>query len=120
MSLLTMTRGDTATFTITLTDGDGDALDLDDVTNLRFTVKRSVFDSDDDAIIAKELGDGIAVLDPDDGTARITIDPDDTEDLEVSGPSLRWDLQVEGQAGDVRTPLRGRLVIIPDTTRTAA
>jgi hypothetical protein len=114
MTYLSMTRGDTQTFTLTLVDGSGDPLDLTDVA-LTFTAKRRYSDSDDDAVIRKTVDDGIVVdEDPTTGLATVTIDPPDTSSL--TARSLVWDIQVDD--GDVRTPLSGRLAIQPDVTRT--
>lgn len=113
MTDLTMTRGDTATFTMTLTDGAGDPLDLSTLAAMHFTAKNRL--DDPEPTIEKTLGAGIAIISAPDGTARLTIDPDDTADLVVS--SLRWDLQVVGAGDDVRTPLTGLLAITPDVTR---
>jgi hypothetical protein len=119
MTLLSMTRGDTAVFDVALTDGAGDPLDITDAT-LTFTVKRRLSDPDSAAVVQKTTGNGITHgADPTDGTATITLDPDDTADLSTIGSSLLWDVQVTGAADDVHTPLSGRLAIAPDVTRPA-
>lgn len=115
MTLLSMTRGDTGVFQVTLTDSAGDPLVLTD-RELTFTVKRRLLDSDDDALIQKTVGAGIVVADAETGVATITIDPADTSEI-ANGPSLYWDIQVQAD-DDVRTPLSGRLVLMPDVTRT--
>lgn len=119
MSILSMTRGDLASFTLTMVDGTGEALDLTGLT-LSFTAKRRYLDLDDDAVIAKSDLDGIVVDDdPTSGLAVLTIMPEDTDDLEDAA-RLVWDLQVDNGSGDVRTPLRGTLVITADATRTSS
>lgn len=117
MTLLSMTRGDTGVFQVTLTDSAGDPLVLTD-RELTFTVKRRLSDSDDDALIQKTVGEGIVVSEDEPGVATITIDPVDTSGI-ANGPSLYWDIQVQAD-DDVRTPLSGRLIVIPDATRTIA
>lgn len=129
MSVLTMTRGDRATFDITLTDKDGDPLDLTDV-HLTFTARRAVwtgaYDSDNVWGVTKSVEtiektevDGIEVnADPKTGLATLTLDPADTEDFTddvITGP-FDWDVEVRTDAGDVGTPLAGVLVIRPDIT----
>lgn len=114
MTNLSMTRGDSATFVLTLTDGDGDALDLEDAT-IAFTAKREIFHDDEDAVISKSLGSGITVADPALGIAQLALSPTDTASLD-SGTLLYWDVQIE-RAGDIRTPLSGKLHIIGDVTR---
>jgi hypothetical protein len=112
MTLLSMTRGDSAVFTVVLTDASGEPLDLAE-TELTFTVKRSAFDAD--ALIQKTVGAGITVTDESAGVATITLEPGDTADIDVRGPSLRWDVQIDS-GGDIRTPLSGRLAIAADIT----
>lgn len=120
MTLLSITRGDRATFDLAITDLDtGDPVDLTAMT-LRFTAKRRLTDLDVDAVISKTEGDGITVgADPTLGLATLVIDAADTEDIDAPR-TLRWDVQVETDAGDVRTPLRGRLAILGDATRMRA
>jgi hypothetical protein len=119
MTLLSMIRGDRREFAITLTDDDtGDALDLTTMT-LVFTAKRRPTDTDAQAIIAKTEGAGITIdADPTTGLATLEIEPEDTEDLDDLR-TLYWDLQVDNGAGDVRTPLSGRLALSADVTRTS-
>jgi hypothetical protein len=114
VTLLSMTRGDTATFTLTLTDAAGGPLDLTDL-DITFTAKRSTYDADADAVLRKTVGSGITVADdPATGVATLTITAADTADLSQS-KSLPWDVEVvDGE--DVRTPLSGRLVISRDVT----
>jgi hypothetical protein len=119
MSLLSMTRGDKQAFEIAIVDADDVAVDLTGIT-ITFTAKRRPTDADVDALIAKSTASGIAVdADPSLGTATITLDPEDTEDLTERqiGRSLYWDVQIDDLAGDVRTPLSGRLAIASDQTR---
>lgn len=48
------------------------------VYDIVWVVKRSIGDSDDDAVILKRLSDGgIASLAPEDGTAQLQLDPSD-------------------------------------------
>jgi hypothetical protein len=118
VTLLSIHRGDTETFTITLTDGAGDPLDLTGLA-ITFTAKRRVSDADEDAVIQKTDVDGIVVdADPTSGIAVLTIEPADTADLEDLR-TLHWDVQVDDGVGGVRTPLLGRLAITADVTRTS-
>ena len=121
MSLLSMVRGDKQAFDIAVVDADGVAVDLTGIT-ITFTVKRRRTDTDAQAIISLSTASGIVTdYDPTLGTATITLDPEDTEDLSdhVIARSLYWDVQIDDMAGDVRTPLSGRLAISADTTRTS-
>ena len=116
MSLLTMDRGDRRSFDIALTRPDGTPLDLTAL-SLTFTAKRRLSDSDDQAVIQKTADAGIVVdADPTTGLAVLTLEPEDTE-LLTDLRTLRWDIQVDDGAGDVRTPLKGKLAIAADVTR---
>lgn len=113
MSVLEMTRGDRATYRITLTnEDDGSALDLTGM-GVTFTARRR---PGDDVVLQKTDGDGITVdADPTTGIATLVIDPADT--IGFDAPlTLRWDVQVDDGADDVRTPLRGSLIVGPDIT----
>lgn len=116
MTVLQITRGDRNVFDLALTGADGTALDLTDLT-IAFTAKRRLRDADDDAVLAKTTANGIAIVSAIGGTATLTLEGEDTTDLE--GP-LYWDVQVDDLAGDIRTPLRGKLVIVHDVTRSAS
>lgn len=115
MTVLNVIRGDQQAYSITLTEGDGTALDLTGL-DVTFMAKRHLQDLDADALITKTATDGIAVnVDPTTGLAVLTLTPDDTE-LLADADRLYWDLQVDDGLGDVRTPLRGKLVIAGDVT----
>src|SRR3990172_7530268 len=121
MSLLSMARGDKQAFEIAVVDADGVAVDLTGIT-ITFTVKRRPTDTDAQAIISLSTAAGIVTdYDPTLGTATITLDPEDTESLSdhIIARSLYWDVQIDDMAGDVRTPLSGRLAISADQTRTS-
>lgn len=118
MTRLSITRGDTRVYSITLTDADSEPLDLTGV-SVTFTAKRSQLDSDEDAIISKAVGSGIAVDDPETGIAVLTLDPEDTEDLPARTLRLFYDVQVVDAAGVVVTPLMDVLEIQPDVTQDA-
>jgi hypothetical protein len=117
MSVIQVTRGDQATYDLTLVDADtGDPIDLTTMT-LTFTAKRQLLDLDDEAFISKTNGAGIEIdADPTTGMAVLTLLAEDTEDT-VDAERLIWDVQIDNGAGDVRTPLRGTLVMVADITR---
>lgn len=115
MSVISMTRGDTASFALAFTDAAGAPIDLTGLT-LTFTAKERLLDLDADAIITKVDGDGLEVdVDPTTGLATLTVVPADTEGL-VDATRLYWDIQLDDGAGTIRTPLSGRLVIGADVT----
>jgi hypothetical protein len=116
MTYIAAIRGDREEYDITLVDEEGQPLDLTDLA-LTFTAKRRLTDTDANAVIIKTDGDGITVDSPEDGIAILTLTPEDTEDL-LRERTLYWDVQTDDGAGDVQTPLSGRLVISADVTRT--
>lgn len=101
---ITMTRGDTRTFTVTMSDNAGDPYDLTDA-EVAFTV---------DDLFDKSVGDGIAVADPESGVAVITVTSADTEDASDYRRAYRYDVQVTLSDGSVKTPIRGLFVLTPD------
>jgi len=106
MNQLTMTRGDTRTFTVTMTDAVGAPFDLTDA-DVAFSVED---------LFSKSVGDGIVVADPETGVAVITVNPADTEGVEDRRRSYRYDVQLTLADGSVKTPLRGQFVVTPDVT----
>ena len=107
MNCLTTIRGDTEEYTISLVDDAGDPFDLTDC-GLTFTVRD---------LLVKTETDGIAfALDPTSGVAVNTIDAGDTAGAPDVRTSYPYDVQVTTSAGIVRTPLRGRFIVIPDVT----
>ena len=102
----TLIRGDTREFDLDLTDPlTGAAYDFSGA-SIAFTVE-------DDLFGPKSVGDGITV-DESSGSVTVTIDPDDTEDAPDYRMRYRYDVQVTTAAGDVTTPQRGMLTVLPD------
>lgn len=99
-------RGDTKVYEVTITDSAGEPYDLTGA-DLWFTVA---------GLLEKRLNDGITVADVATGVATVTLEAGDTD----SAPSRRkvydYDLQVKLSNGTVKTPLRGRFVVLPDVT----
>jgi hypothetical protein len=115
---ITAVRGDTIDLEVTATRN-STALDLTGA-DIRFTAKNSLRDADDDAVIAKTLADGVAVVgDPEDGIALVTIDPADTSTLSRR-TVLQCDVQVVEISGRVTTVAKGTLTIELDATRVIA
>src|SRR5690349_12327768 len=87
-------RGDTTTLNIAVKDGDGEVFDISDVL-LKFTVKKSVRDSDEDAVITKTSADtGILKTAPENGVCQIVINQDETSGLNATRHELVYDLQL--------------------------
>lgn len=87
-----LTRGDSAEFDIAVTDASGNPYELQDGDEIKFTVKRSVYDKN--ALIQKT-------------GSRIRINPEDT--AELSYKKYVYDVQVTMADGTVDT-------IIPPST----
>lgn len=119
MAQLTIRRGDTHTITIAALTAAGAAYPWAGTT-VRFTAKRSITDSDDDAVITKtSAADGGITLGAD-GAGTISILPADTEDLSARVHRFVCDLQVAVNATTVYTlTSRYDLVVEPDVTVTA-
>lgn len=103
---IVVTRGDSREFNVTFTDSAGDPYDLTDA-GITFTVGN---------LITKTLGDGIAVSDPQTGVATITLEPEDTEGASDSRTSYPYDVEIVLADGRVKTPIRGRFIVVPDVT----
>lgn len=119
MDTVIMTRGDTRTLELTIVDVDTHAVDLTDV-YLWFTAKRSLNDTDDQAILRKTsaLGGGITVTDAAGGLAKIDLVPADTIDIPgTQGLTLFWDLQSKSSSDAIVTLDEGVMVIKAGVTR---
>lgn len=104
--LLQLTRGDTGVYTLPL-------VDVADMADITFTAKRHLLDAV--PFIRKTLDDGIDLGGSGDtGMVTVTLEPEDTSDLTHTERFL-WDLEVD-DGMEVRTPLRGRLVVSMDVT----
>ena len=113
---LQMYRGDTLEFKAFIVDGE----DAVDVTGgyFWFTVKRDINDPDTSAVIRKELGSGIQILNGPLGYLLVTVDPIDTIMLnEEEAVTYYWDLQYQDALGVVQTVFIGRLTVLQDVTR---
>lgn len=116
MSDVTIRRGDSRVLAITdAVDAAGAAYAWTD-DQIRFTVKRSLADSDAEAVFQKTRESG-AIVPGAAGEATIRIDPADTAGLPDQAIVLEWDLQVTTAAGDVHTLDSGRITVDPEVTR---
>lgn len=109
-------RGDTIVFDATITrPPGGPPVSLASAT-LVCTGRRTLEEPAADAVFRLMLGDGIVVTNPTAGQCRVTIPPDATSGLS-DWPALYVDLEVTEADGRVSTPLRGRLMLTPDVSR---
>lgn len=106
MNDLAMIRGDTNEFELTLTDNAGDPFDLTDA-----DITMTVGD-----LFTKTIGSGITVSAPLTGVASIVVGPEDTEGAPDVRVAYSYDVQVTLADGRIKTPVRGRFVVVPDVT----
>jgi hypothetical protein len=111
-NVLTMTRGDTYTFSGT-TELDGVALNLTGAT-IVMTAKWSVQDST--YVFQLLEGSGITVTDAAAGAITVVIPASATTGLPDTEVKLRYDIEVTTAANNVYTVARGDLVVQPDVT----
>jgi hypothetical protein len=100
---LTVIRGNDDTLTVTLT-----GLPEGGIIDAWFTVA---------GLFEKRLGDGLTIDDPEEGDCTVTLTPADTDGAPPSRVAYPFDLQVElADGGGIKTPVRGRFIVLPDTT----
>lgn len=104
-------RGDSREYNITFTDGNGDAINIKDW-KVYFTVKKNYTDSDDNAIIKKDV---IVHDDSTNGKTKIMLLPGDTNNLIPA--RYYYDIQIRRVSGDILTVLQGKIRIKADVTR---
>ena len=104
---ISMIRGDTFSFNFVINE---------EVVNAFFTAKKTTRKDDTNYIFKKSLGDGITLVDQDQGeyTYCVRVAPEDT--FNVNEDTYYYDLQIN-VTDDVYTPLIGRLKITYDVTR---
>lgn len=108
-------RGDDEEYAITVTGTDGGPFDLTNCA-VQFTAKRRLRDPDEDAVIIKDLDDGIEVTNASGGLATLRLASADTVGLPAQRTSLYYDIQVTDEDGLISTPIEGRLIVRPDVT----
>jgi len=105
MADFTMYQGDTKTLEVTVEDEAGDVVNITGTTirwQLAKTARAAV------PIIAKETGDGIAIVDGAAGRFDVALDPEDTVDL--SARSYYHEAEID-DAGVISTVLTGKATI---------
>jgi hypothetical protein len=112
MTDLTLIQGDDAIYDVIVTE-DGVAVPLDTIQWAAFTAKRSVRDTDEEALLRKDLGAGIT---NDADGLHLSFDSADTRDL-VAPVGLVWDVMIRDSGGRVHTVAGGNLYLLADVTR---
>lgn len=107
---LTLKRGDTFVRTLYFEDENGNALDITGWT-IYFTVKKSIDDSDDDAIIKKDI---TSHTDPENGKSELELTP--TETAQSPG-TYCFDIQIKDTQGKILTILEGEIIFTKDVTQ---
>jgi hypothetical protein len=111
--MLTLIRRDNEDLNITITDKNGTAMSLVDKT-VFFTVKKNIDDTDEDAVIVKEITNHTNAIG---GVTKVTLDHDDTN---IEARTYYWDLQIVDINGDTLSIPAQTLEITQDITiRTA-
>lgn len=113
---LSMTRGDSATFTSVVTRS-GAAVNLTAGT-VWFTAKYRASDADAAAVFQKLTGAG--VTGDAGGTVTVTLSPADTAGLPAYPTTLVWDLQLRESDGRITTVDMGTLTVAGDVTHGTA
>lgn len=114
---LPLKRGDDCEFTLTFTK-DGAAWDLTGATKIWITIKESLDDADDDAVLTLDLDAGLSVILATAGTVLASFTAEQTAALAL-GVTYCWDAQVKESTGKIRTPdnLPGLVEFVADSTR---
>lgn len=106
---LQCTRGDDKFFVLTFTDSNGDPIDITGWT-VYFTVKSNLNDSDDDALISKDVTDHTS---PTNGITKIHLTSSDTN---LVGTYF-YDIQIKRDDDVVLTVLEGNITFKRDVTQ---
>ena len=103
-------RGDDKYYDINFKDKDQNAIDITGW-KLYFTVKKNLGDSDEEAVIKKDI---TTHTDPSNGKTRLHLTNADTE---INGGDYYYDIQVKRTSDDVFTVMIGKISIVHDRTR---
>lgn len=106
---LEIIRGDDEQFELTFTDIDGNPIDLTDGT-VFFTVKESLSDDDDSALITQEITTFAA---PETGVARLVLDSDQTD---IPEGRYFYDVQFKDSLGTISSTIRDKFYVKKDIT----
>jgi hypothetical protein len=118
MVKLFIVQGDTAIVQIALTNPDCTPIDLTNF-GVTFTIKRSHFDTDADALFQGTLLDGSITFvdsDPTTGLIQVVI-PHDNTVLMRQGKPYYWDVQLEDAANKLSTPTWGLIFATMEVTQ---
>lgn len=109
MDTITIKRGDSATLDVSFKDSAGANVNLTDSV-VFFTVKRRVGDSDDDAVITKDIED---IETPASGKVEVVLSPTNTSEL---AGAYFYDIQLKDKDGNITSSDKGKLIVEKDIT----
>lgn len=103
-------RGDDKVYTVTVKDENQDPIDITGWT-IYFTLKKSLTDSDDDALIKKDVTSHIDAVN---GLSEIILLNTDTD---ITPGKYYYDIQIKDTLNHITTLIRQTLVIRSEATR---
>lgn len=109
MTNLTLIRRDDVDLDLTFTDKDGEAINLTGCT-VFFTMKEKKTDTDDDAVIQKEITDHTTPLE---GKTRVTLTNSETD---ITPRHYFYDVQIVDTDDKVISSSVGQIKILQDVT----
>jgi hypothetical protein len=109
-------RGDTVIFDATITRPPGGPPVNLTGAQLACTGRRTLEEAAGEYVFRLATGTGIIVTNAVQGQCRVTIPPSATSGLS-DWPALYVDVELTESDGRVSTPLRGRLILTPDVSR---
>lgn len=102
-------RGDDSDFELTFTDVDGNPIDLTGGT-VFLTVKRSLSDPDEDALLQKEF------IDFDDPTGGITVIHLENSETDLPRGDYYFDIQLKDASSKIESTYVGKFIVKRDVT----
>lgn len=106
---MSVIKRDDCFFELTFKDVDGNAIDLTDCA-VFFTVKKNEVDSDDDALIKKEI---TYFAEPTEGITTLQLDKDDTN---LDPGYYHFDIQLRDDADQISSTEKGFFIVSQDIT----
>lgn len=113
---LSMTRGDTFSFTLTVTQS-GAVYNLTGC-SIRMTAKYDPADVDASKVFVRTIGSGITVASPATGIAVVALAAASTSSLPAVPVPLFYDIQVTDGSSNIFTVVSGTLTVLPDISIT--
>ena len=108
-------KGDDKYFILTFKDNDQQVIDISTWV-VFFTAKKNIGDTDEEAVIKKNVGPGEEEehFDPTNGITKIHLTHVDTN---INTGNYYYDIQIKKENGDIVTILTGLLIVTNEITR---